>query len=207
MADLRDNHWTGRKHTEESRAKMTASRIGKRASEETKAKMRAAKSGVLNPFFGKTHTEEAKDLISENRKGKCLGEDNPLFGKYTEEFGAKISATLRERGTFVGDKNPNWRGGYRDWQGRRDQTWQYKEWRTAVFQRDQYTCQFCGKVGGDLEDDHIKPFRFFPELRVDISNGRTLCLPCHRTTFKDIQKFREEYYASRGAEKGGNDGK
>lgn len=58
----------------------------------------------------------------------------------------------------------------------------YKEWRLAVFQRDDHTCQICKKRGGTLHADHIKPFAYFPELRFDIANGRTLCVPCHKGT-------------------------
>lgn len=58
----------------------------------------------------------------------------------------------------------------------------YKAWRTLVFERDNYTCQECRVVGGYLHADHIKPFAYFPELRLDIDNGRTLCVPCHRKT-------------------------
>jgi hypothetical protein len=56
------------------------------------------------------------------------------------------------------------------------------QWRRAIFERDQYTCQDCGKKGGYLEADHIKPFAKFPELRFELSNGRTLCRPCHMKT-------------------------
>lgn len=55
-------------------------------------------------------------------------------------------------------------------------------WRKAVFERDNYTCQMCNKRGGILNADHIKPFAYCPELRFDISNGRTLCKSCHLTT-------------------------
>lgn len=58
----------------------------------------------------------------------------------------------------------------------------YKEWRTRVFERDNYTCQECKTRGGFLNADHIKPFAFFPDLRFDVDNGRTLCAPCHRQT-------------------------
>lgn len=54
-----------------------------------------------------------------------------------------------------------------------------KNWRKSVFKRDKYTCQKCGKVGGELNAHHIKPFASFPDLRTDISNGLTLCKNCH----------------------------
>jgi 5-methylcytosine-specific restriction endonuclease McrA len=59
---------------------------------------------------------------------------------------------------------------------------EYTMWRIAVFERDNYTCQHCGQVGGDLNADHIKPFSTHPKLRLDINNGRTLCVPCHKKT-------------------------
>lgn len=59
---------------------------------------------------------------------------------------------------------------------------QYKEWRTAVFERDNYTCQLCGARGGNLNADHIKPFALYKELRFKLNNGRTLCTNCHKST-------------------------
>lgn len=59
---------------------------------------------------------------------------------------------------------------------------EYKLWRESVFERDNWTCQECGKRGVTLNADHIKPFAYFPELRFELSNGRTLCVPCHKNT-------------------------
>lgn len=58
---------------------------------------------------------------------------------------------------------------------------QYREWRRAVLKRDCYTCQMCGSVK-QLEADHIFPWSTHPELRFDVSNGRTLCNTCHKST-------------------------
>lgn len=81
------------------------------------------------------------------------------------------------------EKNWNWNGGNRR-EGRHILMGrvEYKNWRLAVFVRDKFTCQLCGKHGGNLNADHIKPYALYPELVLDINNGRTLCIECHRQT-------------------------
>ena len=80
-----------------------------------------------------------------------------------------------------GAGNQNWNGGtsraYRTGYGGS----QHRAWRRAVFVRDSHTCQRCGKRGGYLTAHHIKSFAAFPDLRFEISNGVTLCEPCHAT--------------------------
>lgn len=90
--------------------------------------------------------------------------------------------------------NVNWRGGNNQRQYRRKELsrLEYKNWRKAVFERDNYTCQFCNVRGGTMHADHIKPWRYFPELRYELSNGRTLCVKCHRTTFKELRQYRNQ---------------
>lgn len=81
------------------------------------------------------------------------------------------------------ENNPNWRGGVTSENAKERKTAKYKHWRNSIFERDNYTCQFCSKRGGELNADHIKPFAFYKSLRYELSNGRTLCVPCHRKTF------------------------
>lgn len=57
---------------------------------------------------------------------------------------------------------------------------EYSTWRNNVFQRDEYTCQSCGQVGGELNAHHIKEYKKHKELRLDLNNGTTLCKECHK---------------------------
>lgn len=68
-----------------------------------------------------------------------------------------------------------------------------KLWREAVFKRDDYTCQTCKVKGKYIQADHIKPFAYFPELRFELSNGRTLCRECHKLTDNYAYKARKIY--------------
>lgn len=53
--------------------------------------------------------------------------------------------------------------------------------KNLVLKRDNYKCVWCGS-GKDLIADHIKPYALYKDLRFDPSNGRTLCVLCHRKT-------------------------
>lgn len=82
-----------------------------------------------------------------------------------------------------GEKNPSWKGGITPIYSKIRKSIEYKLWRKSVFERDNYTCVWCGSnKSGTLNADHIKPFAFYPELRFAIDNGRTLCVSCHKTT-------------------------
>ena len=66
-----------------------------------------------------------------------------------------------------------------------------KEWyriRELVFKRDNYTCQYCGKVGGKLEADHVMPFSKGGSN--ELSNLVTACRKCNR---QKRDKSKDEY--------------
>lgn len=80
---------------------------------------------------------------------------------------------------FNGDKNPNWKGGISDKMNLLRQSDEYVNWRSLVFMRDNYTCQKCKRVGGNLHAHHKALVKFYPELIINVDNGLTLCKSCH----------------------------
>lgn len=82
----------------------------------------------------------------------------------------------RATGRFSG----NWKGGVTLAKQKERHSVQAVQWRKEVFTRDNFTCQICGKVGGNLNAHHIKKWADYPELRYEVSNGITLCERCHR---------------------------
>lgn len=58
-------------------------------------------------------------------------------------------------------------------------SFEYKNRRKAVFERDNYICIDCSTKWLYIEAHHIKSFSDYPELRFDINNWSTLCKKCH----------------------------
>lgn len=83
---------------------------------------------------------------------------------------------------MAGSTHYAWKGGITPETQRLRSSGKYADWRKAILRRDNYTCQLCGIRGGKLVADHIFAWSTHPELRFELSNGRTLCVPCHKQT-------------------------
>lgn len=93
------------------------------------------------------------------------------------------SVSCRNRGVYADKtKHPNWNDdASTKYQKLRNSVWKELEiWRKAVLGRDG-KCVLCSSTT-KLQADHIKPFMYFPDLRFQLSNGRTLCYECHKKT-------------------------
>ena len=100
-----------------------------------------------------------------------------------------------------GENNHFWKGGKTKLSLQIRNSVEYSFWRKQIFERDNYTCQICGRKNkkGDkviIEVDHIYPFsKILDDFDItsieeaiscekiwDIENGRTLCRECHKKT-------------------------
>lgn len=99
-----------------------------------------------------------------------------------KHLGKKLSIEVRTKIGRKGKENPAYIDGRTPINKIIRHSIEYKLWRADVFERDNYTCVLCFQRGGGLQADHIKPFALYPELRLAIDNGRTLCVECHRKT-------------------------
>lgn len=61
---------------------------------------------------------------------------------------------------------------------------EYAQWRSSIFERDLYTCQFCDDRACKLNAHHIVRWVDSIELRFELSNGITLCEDCHKKVHK-----------------------
>lgn len=171
IAQTGNTKWLGKHHTDESLAKMSIAQTGHVVSPETRAKLAAAHIGLKA-------SPETCARMSAVRKGKC----------FTLEHRAKLSAAQK------GPLGSGWIDGRTPENHRIRNSPEYVAWRTAVFERDNYTCQDCGAHTGmghrvTLEAHHIHEFAKYPDERFLVENGATLCAKCHDKTKRKARQL------------------
>lgn len=151
-------------------------------------------------------TDESRKKMSETRKGKMpknIELLNRLAKNKSPEWVKKFSKTKtgQIRLNMRGEKHFNWKGGITSLVIRIRHCYKYRQWRSDVFTRDNFTCQECGEKNGSgksiyLEAHHIKEFykiieenniktiddSFNCEELWNINNGITFCDKCHNKT-------------------------
>lgn len=179
-------------------------------------------SKLKSAFKGRHHTPYSKKLLSESHKGQpawnkgLTKETDKRVALYSKKgsITAKNQFVSGERISYFknapskyGKKAYHWKGGPSLASIGIRRLQQYWDWRTKIFERDNFTCQICDKEGGYLEVHHIKPFStIFHEFRNkyrkfrkytkllelaihykpfwNVKNGITLCLNCHNKNKK-----------------------
>lgn len=161
-----------------------------------------------NCGFQKGHksflTTAIKKKIKDTLKRKGIRPIKPKTGPMAETTKRKISKTHKARK----ENYPNWKGGITAFRAQIRNSFEYRQWRSDVFTRDDFACQQCGARSGNgeqvyLEAHHIKEFSKILEkynIRTleqalncaelwNINNGITLCEKCHYKTKKFGKKL------------------
>ena len=187
------------KHSDEAKAKISACKKGKKIPpeivEKTAAKLRGRKLSDEHraklcekrkgrrPGLGRKQSEEERQKHREASLRLGLKPPNCKGVTRSLETRKRMSEAQRREGymqTARGERAPNWRGGITPQNRKLRGSPEFKVWRDAVFTRDDWTCQKCWARGVHLHSHHIKEFAKYPGLRFELSNGITLCAPCHR---------------------------
>ena len=134
-------------------------------------------------------SESLKKAYAEGRRKKMFGNGIP-WNKNMKGIHLSTKSEFKNADKRItGANNNNWRGGKTPLNKVIRESPKMKEWRLMVFGRDNYTCQMCKARGCYVEAHHIKTFAKYPELRFEVSNGITLCRPCHDKTKKREEEF------------------
>ena len=178
-----DNPFYGKKHTDETKALISEKisgpnngMFGTHRPQYVKDAVSKAHAGKPPAIKGKHLSEETKRILSDKAK---LRKPSHLGKRLTDQQRLNISNGTKAHAARGAD-NPRWKGGISPANQKDRYSFEMKEWRRKVFERDYYICQKCGYHKGKiLIAHHIKPFSKYPELRYDVNNGITYCKPCH----------------------------
>ena len=138
--------------------------------EKTKERYKEKKNAYNREYY-KTYKRKSEPILYEHIC-ECCGEKFVSRRKDTRFCSQKcVGKSIRRNKKEIdySDKQPKDRNGAL-----------YNEWRKQVYERDNYTCQCCGKHGGKLNVHHLYNYAEYICLRLVIENGVTLCEDCHK---------------------------
>ena len=182
------------------------SRKGIKASEETRLKMSISRKGKKiksHVAWNKGKNKlEFPQLLGGRKKGFIVGLETRKKIRISR-LGKKATPETRERQRIArsGIGSYFWKGGLTIINHIIRKSFKYRQWRSDVFNRDEFYCQKCGIKSGSgktvyLEAHHINSLSslinkykittmesaVYCEELWDINNGITLCKKCHKET-------------------------
>jgi hypothetical protein len=179
--------------------------LGKRWKVKNSSRMSKFKKGNTI-WTGKKRTEEDKKNKSISALGRKLSVETKL--KMSNSQKGRIAWNKGKTGyisTKKGKKYPHLQGKNSHlWKENKKgilnnfirSSYKYRQWRSDVFTRDDFTCCKCSKRGCEIHPHHIKQLALILienniitidmaiecEELWNINNGQTLCINCHKLT-------------------------
>jgi len=153
----------GHKLSDESKAKISASKTGYKHDEATKKKITES---VLNYYESIGYEKKTNETICEGC-GKVFISKN----KYIPRHFCDVCLPI-----MMNNKG----GTYKKARGKIQRKKPYREWREKVLARDNHTCVMCNKKGNSVH--HLIDLLEIidkPEVLYDVNVGVTICRKCH----------------------------
>jgi len=160
--------------------------------QSVQAKEKNSKAHLGNTAWNKgiPQSAESRRKMSESHKKLKLSKEH------------KINISKSLKGINVGEKSHFWQGGITPLRFQIKNNFMYRQWRSDVFTRDDFTCQECGQLGGKLNAHHIKSYssliQFYEITTLEealncdelwnINNGITLCRKCHKKLHRRLKR-------------------
>lgn len=173
-------------------------RIGKKHSLEMKTKLRDKKL----EFYKKNG-----NIIGWAKGNKLYDNPKSKATQFKKGHKESLETKIKRVKKLSGENQWNWKGGITSLNMQVRGCFKTRQWRSDVFQRDDYTCQHCGLRGVYLEADHY-PKLFYLIMQENniksieealnceelwnINNGRTLCRKCHDKTKIYVRRKKED---------------
>ena len=151
------------------------------------------KKAISKATIGRNISKEQRKNISNTLKDRKLDKEHKQKISLSLK-GKKRSIEVRNK--MSGEYHWNWKGGISNIKKSIRHIPEYIQWRSDIFERDNWTCQTCGKRGTYLEAHHIKELiKIVLENNIltvndakrcqeiwNTNNGTTLCKDCHNLT-------------------------
>lgn len=170
----------GTHHTIETKKKISESQKGKKMPLRTKEhceKIRQSlieqwRSGKRKPFFGLKYTEKSKQKMRLAKLGKKQSPEHiQKRANSNRHYRIKDRSLLKKANEERND-------------------YAHRDWSKNVKKRDNWKCRIDNcDCNGKVVAHHILPWRNYPELRYNISNGITLCQFHHPRKRVEEQKL------------------
>ena len=150
--------------------------------EKTK-KTNLEKYGCKNVFQNEEIKEKSKKTMIEKYGVEHSMQSEGIQKKAREtcikRYGVyNYSKTQLFRESVRGENSSRWKKD-KTTEERDRYTLEYREWRSEVFEKSNYTCQKCGARHVLLNAHHIYNWKDYDDLRYEVFNGVCLCRACH----------------------------
>ena len=195
----------GRKKSEEHKQRLSTSRIGRFSGVNSPRFGKPNPSAIIASMAAKEKLRVRHDTsvamramfkVPHPRKTVTVDVTNPMYGRrgpLSPSYGKPRSLAVREKISLGMRKRYPFR--YSKLAKLIRVNTRMDEWRRVVFVRDNYRCQECGATRG-INAHHLIPLhKLVKEYEImtledaiacpmiwDVSNGQTLCRPCHELT-------------------------